>query len=45
VTLRTFVRVTPGWYESDSKLRDLGYEPANEKDAGDEGDEREKSPR
>jgi GTP-binding protein Era len=27
VTLRTFVRVTPGWYESDSQLRDLGYEP------------------
>jgi GTP-binding protein Era len=32
VMLRTFVRVTPGWYESDSKLRDLGYEPASEDD-------------
>ncbi len=28
VVLRTFVRVTPGWYEKDSSLRDMGYEPA-----------------
>ncbi len=32
VALRTFVRVTPGWYEKDSALRDMGYEPAS-KDA------------
>jgi GTP-binding protein Era len=30
VALRTFVRVTPGWYEKDSALRDMGYEPATE---------------
>jgi GTP-binding protein Era len=27
VTLRIWVRVTPGWYEKDNLLRDLGYEP------------------
>jgi GTP-binding protein Era len=27
VVLRTFVRVTPGWYEKDSGLKDMGYEP------------------
>jgi GTPase len=29
VALRTFVRVTPGWYEKDSGLKDMGYEPPN----------------
>jgi GTP-binding protein Era len=31
VTLRIWVRVTPGWYEKDNLLRDLGYEPPTEK--------------
>ena len=38
VTLRTFVRVTPGWYESDSQLRDLGYEPPTKSDRIDKSD-------
>jgi GTP-binding protein Era len=33
VVLRTFVRVTPGWYEKDSGLKDMGYEPPG-KDSG-----------
>jgi GTP-binding protein Era len=33
VALRTFVRVTPGWYEKDSGLKDMGYEPPR-KDGG-----------
>ena len=37
VALRTFVRVTPGWYEKDSALRDMGYEPAT-KDKGQKND-------
>jgi GTP-binding protein Era len=46
VMLRTFVRVTPGWYESDSQLRDLGYEPPTKggktkSDGHGESDERE----
>ena len=53
VALRTFVRVTPGWYESDSSLRDLGYEPAvksektgdtrREREPGDDSDERDET--
>jgi GTP-binding protein Era len=31
VALRTFVRVTPGWYEKDSGLKDMGYEPPKTK--------------
>jgi hypothetical protein len=27
VHLQIWVRVTPGWYEKDSTLRDMGYEP------------------
>ena len=27
VALQDFVRVTPGWYEKDSGLKDMGYEP------------------
>ncbi|RYG85282.1 hypothetical protein EON77_05830, partial [bacterium] len=27
VHLQLHVRVTPGWYESDSALRDMGYAP------------------
>jgi GTP-binding protein Era len=27
VHLQIWVRVTPGWYEKDSSLRDMGYEP------------------
>jgi GTPase len=32
VALRTFVRVTPGWYEKDSGLKDMGYEPPEKND-------------
>ena len=32
VHLQIWVRVTPGWYEKDSALRDFGYEPPNLKD-------------
>jgi GTP-binding protein Era len=39
VTLRTFVRVTPGWYESDAQLRDMGYEPPSKRDEGDRRDD------
>jgi GTP-binding protein Era len=31
VALRTFMRVTPGWYEKDSGLKDMGYEPPGKK--------------
>ena len=32
VHLQIWVRVTPGWYEKDSALRDFGYEPPTLKD-------------
>jgi GTP-binding protein Era len=32
VALKIWVRVTPGWYEKDALLRDLGYEPPSETD-------------
>jgi GTP-binding protein Era len=35
VALRTFVRVTPGWYEKDSALRDMGYAPPEKSRDGD----------
>ncbi len=41
VTLRTFVRVTPGWYESDSQLRDLGYEPPTKSEKAEKSEKRE----
>ena len=34
VALRTFVRVTPGWYEKDSTLRDMGYDAPTGDDSG-----------
>ncbi|HEY2513702.1 MAG TPA: GTPase Era [Polyangiaceae bacterium] len=32
VMMRIVVRVTPGWYEKDSALRDMGYEPPSKRD-------------
>jgi GTP-binding protein Era len=43
VALRTFVRVTPGWYEKDSGLRDMGYDPGKSPKGGDPGKGRHKS--
>lgn len=33
VHLQLWVRVTPGWYENESALRDMGYEGPKERDA------------
>jgi len=36
VHLQIWVRVTPGWYEKDSALRDFGYEPPRKADSAGE---------